>query len=297
MESFCVCVVDDHPENIAVLCEGLRHHGFHTVAAESGDEALTRVAEGRVDLMLLDINLPDMSGFEVCRSIKANPATAQIGVIFCSVRDEKFDLKEGFAAGAMDYITKPYNLPMVMLRVEAAAKALRAAGADMMTDQLTGLCSRAYLMKRLQEEVERAHRYDFPVSFVLFDLDEIEAHDEDLGPVSMDDLLAEVAMAINTHTRSFDTLARVEGTLFAALLPHCSAEQAEGYANKIMEQVSATTFCDPSFPTRASLSAGAACCRNGVAYSAEFVNGEAMRSLFQAQSQQSGGLVIRDLSS
>ena len=302
-KSYRVCVVDDHDENVSVLCEGLRHHGYETVAGASGVDALELTAGGDIDLLLLDVNLPDANGFDICRRIKEAPKTEDITVIFCTVRGEKVDLAEGFRAGAADYITKPFNLPMVMLRVDAALRAreLHREGSDngladpACTDLLTGLRNRRYLLERLQEEVEKAHRYDFPVSFVLFDIDEVEGHDEELGPVSLDDLLAEVAMSLNAHTRTFDILSRIEGSLFGALLPHCGIEQARSYATKIMEEVNATTFCDPGLPTTATLSAGIACCQNGVAYSAEYVLGEAMRSLLQAKSQNSERLVARDL--
>lgn len=303
VKSYRVCVVDDHEENVAVLCEGLRHHGYEAVPGRTGEEAMQIAGAGGIDLILLDVNLPDANGFELCRQLKQDPKTEDITVIFCTVRGEKVDLAEGFKAGAADYITKPFNLPMVMLRVDAALRAreLQLDGADngladpACTDLLTGLRNRRYLLERLQEEVEKAHRYDFPVSFVLFDIDEIEAHDEDLGPVSLDDLVAEVAMSLNAHTRTFDILSRIEGALFGALLPHCGVDQARQYATKIMEEVNATTFCDPSFPTTATLSAGITCCQNGVAYSAEYVLGEAMRSLLQAKSQNGERLVAKDL--
>jgi len=303
LKTYRVCVIDDHEENIAVLCEGLRQHGYEAVSGTRGEDALRLAAEGGIDLMLLDVNLPDGNGFDICRRLKEDPQTEGISVIFCSVRGEKLDLAEGFRAGAVDYITKPFNLPMVMLRVDAALRAreLHLDGNDSntadaaCTDLLTGLRNRRYLLERLQEEVEKAHRYDFPVSFVLFDIEEVEAQDDELGPVPLDDLLAEVAMSLNAHTRTFDTLSRIEGSLFGALLPHCSVEQARSYAAKIMEEVNATTFSDPSFPTTATLSAGVTCCQNGVAYSAEYVLGEAMRSLLQAKSKNGDRLVAKDL--
>ena len=303
LKSYRVCVVDDHEENVAVLCEGLRQHGYQTVSGASGEEALRLVSTEDVDLVLLDVNLPDIDGFEVCRRIKADAATEGTAVIFCTVRGEKVDLAEGFRAGACDYITKPFNLPMVMLRVGAALRAreIQRDGTDdgivdgAYTDLLTGLRNRRFLMERLQEEVEKAHRYDFPVSFVLFDIDEIEANDDELGPVSLDDLVAEVAMSMNAYTRTFDTLSRIEGSLFGALLPHCTVDQARAYASKIMEEVNSTTFSDPSFPTTATLSAGITCCQNGVAYSADYVLGEAMRSLLQAKSQNGERVVAKDL--
>jgi len=275
------------------------------VAVNSGVEALELCAKGGIDLLLLDVSLPDISGFEVCEHLKESPATEDIAVIFVTVRGTPPDVIRGFELGASDYITKPYNLPIVMVRVDAAMREkivrdrLRVEHENLIgethTDQLTGLRNRRYLLERLQEEVEKAHRYNYPVSCIVFELGDVRPLDEELGPAAMDDLLAEVAMTLRNYSRTFDILARYDGSVFAVVLPHAPAEHASRYTHKIMDEVHATTYSDPNFPTEAKLKAGIVVCPNGSARGAEYVLGEAMRALLQALATEGEPLVLRTL--
>lgn len=298
VHQYRVCVADDNEEAASVICEGLKMNGYMAFAVHSGTDALEACAQGNVDLLLLDICFPDISGYDVCRRLKESPLTVDIPIIFVSVKGSKEDILAGYQLGAIDYITKPYNLPMVMVRVDAAmrSKALRdqlrsedeAIMDSAYTDHLTGLRNGRYLLERLQEEVEEAHRYDYPVSCVVFDVDDIKAIDEELGPVSLDDLLVELGMALRNYSRTYDVLARYDGTVFAAVLPHTPLDQAMGYATKILKEVDGTTFSDPSFPTEVKLSVGIVSCQNGSAKGADFVLGEAMRGLLKAKSGPEG---------
>lgn len=289
-----VLVVDDSEDEAILLCEGLKLHDYEAESAGSGTAALTRCAEGGIDLVLLDVSLPDIEGYEVCKRLKADPATRDIAVIFVTGRGAPEDISLGIQLGAVDYITKPFNLPMIMVRVDSAIRARRMN--DLMqtaaegitdvayTDHLTGLRNRRFLMERLQEECEKAHRYDYPVSCLVVDIDEVVAVDEELGATAMDDLLAEVAMTMRNTSRTYDILARYDGGLFAAVLPHARLDDAMSYAKKIQREVGATTFSDPSFPTQAKLSFGIVTCRNGSTRGAEHLLGEAMRRLLHAKS-------------
>lgn len=307
MKRYRVCVADDSVEAVTVLCGGLDLLNYEAVAAHSGTEALEVCSRGDIDLVLLDVCMPDIDGYEVCRRLKQDPKTRDIPVVFVTVRGSVADMSKGFELGAVDYITKPYNLPMVMVRVEAALRNRRQEEKARIqeesfqdsayTDHLTGLRNRRYLLERLQEEVEKAHRYNYPVSCIVFDVDDVQSLDEDLGPVSLDDLLVEVAMILRNHTRTYDVLARYDNNLLAAVLPHAPLEQAMSYVTKIMREVDSTTFSDPNFPTQTKLSAGIVACQNGSALGADFVLGEAMRGLLQAKSMSEQRLVARNLAS
>lgn len=305
MCKFRVCVADDCVDTAEVLCEGLKLHGYDAIAVHSGEAALELCEREKIDLILLDVCLPKMSGYDVCKALKANPKTQEICVVFVTVKGAPEDVSLGFQLGATDYIAKPHNLPIVMLRVDAAlTKKLEQDRLrnqhdffldNSYTDSLTGLRNRRYLLERLQEEVEKAHRYNYPVSCVVFDVDEVRPLDEELGPVSLDDLLVEVGMTLRNHSRTYDVLARYDGTLFAAVLPHSPLNDAVRYAGKIMEEVGSTTFSDPSFPTEARVSVGIVACQNGSAHGADFVLGEAMRGLLQAKSLSDHRVVARNI--
>jgi len=117
-----------------------------------------------------------------------------------------------------------------------------------------------------------------------------------LGPVSIDDLLVELAMAMRNYSRTFDILARYDGSMFAAVLPHADMDRAMQYAHKIIGEVDNTTFADPCSPTKTRLSAGIVACQNGSARGAEAVLAEAMQSLLAAQSANGKRVGARNLS-
>lgn len=305
MQQYRVLVVDDCHDEALTLCEGLKLNNYDAEAVHTAKDALSRCHMESIDLVLLDVNLPDDNGFAVCEALKSDPKTADIPVVFVSGHDSSDDIAEGYKIGAADYITKPYNLPMVMVRVDSVIRSRRVAEFSQdsheqlldtaYTDQLTGLRNQRFLMERLQEEVEKAHRYDYPVSCLVVDLDEVRALDDELGAASLDDVLVEVAMAMRNNSRTYDVLARYDAGLFAAVLPHARLQDAVSYATKIESEIGSTTFSEPSFPTEAKLSFGIVSCRNGSSRGAEHLLGEAMRRLLYAKSNPSQGISGRDL--
>jgi len=299
-----VCVVDDCVDEATVLCEGLRLNNYNAVAVHTGADALEACAENHFDLVLLDVWLPDISGFDVCKQLRQSPKTRNVGVVFVTVKGSAEDISLGYSLGALDYITKPYNLPMVMVRVDAAVRRIRELSKSMLdredvfldasyTDDLTGLRNRRYLLERLQEEIEKSHRYGYPLSCLAIDVDDVQALDDELGPVSLDDLLVEVGLTLRNSSRVCDIVARYDSTLFAAVLPHAPGQEALGYAQRLLDAVDGTTFSDPNFPTRAGLRIGVATCHDGRACQAESLLGEAMRGLFEAKSHPSRRVVAR----
>ncbi len=304
MEQFSVCVAEDCADENDLLCMGLRLNNYRALSAYTGQEALDLCRNGKVDVVLLDVELPDMDGYEVCRQLKADPSTAEIPVIFITAHNDAENVIQGYNLGACDFIGKPFNLPIVMIRIEAIMRTMQSGddippSDDMFdpayTDQLTGLRNSRFLLERLQEEVEKAHRYDYPVSCLVLDVDDTKALDAELGTAALDDVLVEVAMAMRNSSRTYDILARYDGALFAAVLPHALIEEAVRYAQKINEEISTTTFNDPCCPTHANLRFGIVSCRNGAAKGADHILGEAMRGLLKAKSYDDKSLHAKDL--
>ena len=304
MEQFTVCVADDCADENDMLCMGLRLNNYRAVAAYDGKTALALCQGGGIDVVLLDVDMPEMDGYEVCRRLKADPATSDIPVIFITAHSDAENVVQGYNLGAADFIGKPFNLPVVMIRIEAIMRTLQSRddlppAEDMIdtayTDQLTGLRNSRFLLERLQEEVEKAHRYDYTVSCLVLDVDDTKAVDAEVGTASLDDILVEIAMAMRSSSRNYDILARYDGALFAAVLPHALIEEAIRYAQKINEEISTTTFNDPCFPTQANLRFGIVSCRNGAAVGAEQILGEAMQGLLKAKSYEGKHLHAKDL--
>lgn len=312
VEEFKVCVVDDCVDEAMVLCEGLKLHGYDAVMAHSGAEALERIAQGGVQLVLLDVSLPDTDGYEVCRRLKADPATRDIPVIFVTAKGSAADVQYGYSLGAVDYIAKPYNLPIVMVRVDSALRSreltdLVGINPDLYqdtcyTDSLTGLRNRRYLLERLQEEVEKAHRYGHPVSCLVVDVDEIRPHEHDAAKQDIDEVLVEVAVAMRQRSRNYDIVARVDAGLFAAVLPHAPLDDALTYArkiedefNRIEDHAGRSVFGAPATASQVKLSFGIVSCSNGAARCAEEVMAACMQRLLVAKSHHEKNIDAIDL--
>ena len=114
----CILVVDDQPHNLALLTEVLEHENYEVWPATSGADALKKVGMLRPDLILLDVNMPEMNGYEVCRQLKADPRTQLIPVIFVSALDESWDKVKAFSMGGTDYITKPIDTLEALVRID-----------------------------------------------------------------------------------------------------------------------------------------------------------------------------------
>src|SRR2546423_4363319 len=113
----CLLVVDDQESNIQIAGAALGKLGFEIIPAKGGPEAFKRLAARRPDLILLDLLMPEMDGFEVCRRIRENPAWAEIPIIFLSSADDKELIVRALESGGVDYVTKPFNQSELILRV------------------------------------------------------------------------------------------------------------------------------------------------------------------------------------
>lgn len=117
-----ICVIDDHPENVFILQDRLEKAGFEIITAYDGKNGLEKIREELPDLILLDVMMPGVSGFDVCRSITKDDLTKHIPVILLTALTGTEDLEEGLQAGAFDYIKKPFNRAELLARIKAALR-------------------------------------------------------------------------------------------------------------------------------------------------------------------------------
>lgn len=229
-------IVDDQPANVQVLYQALRED--HRVRfATGGEQALALVRAALPDLILLDIVMPGIDGFEVCRRLKADERAADVPVIFVTGHGDNDIEAEGLALGAVDFITKPIHPAVVRARVKThltlrrQAQALRELAH---VDGLTGVANRRAFDERLAMEWRRALRDQRPLGLVLFDIDDFKAYNDRYGHVVGDACLRRVAMgAAATLSRSSDFLARYGGEEFVLVLPDTDRDGALYVAERV----------------------------------------------------------------
>ncbi len=259
-----VLAVDDEPINLRVLVDALGSE-YRMLVASDGPEALGIVAaEHPPDIVLLDIRMPGMDGYEVCRRLKEQASTRDIPVIFVTTLDDVEEEAHGLDIGAIDYITKPVNPRVLQARVRAH---LNAKGTQdritalSRTDELTGIANRRRFDEALGVEWRRNLRQRTPLALVMCDIDYFKAFNDRHGHVAGDRCLRRVALAIaGAMRRPSDIVARYGGEEFAALLPDTDAAGARLVAEAMRVNVAGAGLIDGSGTGEGvTLSCGFAC--------------------------------------
>ncbi|MGN7614567.1 diguanylate cyclase, partial [Magnetococcales bacterium HHB-1] len=225
-----VLIVDDERFNINVLVD-LLSPDYETMIAKSGEQALKRVqSKSPPDLILLDIMMPEMDGYEVCRRLKSDPATGNIPIIFVTAMDRTGDEELGLELGAIDYITKPISPSLVKLRVRNHIKLKKQS--DILRniatlDGLTSIPNRRRFDERLDLEWRRASRSGESLTLILMDIDYFKPYNDNYGHAQGDECLKTVASALSkTVTRAADMVARYGGEEFVSLLPGLNGSES-----------------------------------------------------------------------
>lgn len=233
-------VVDDQRANIQALYQAFAPD--HKVSmATSGEQALALCRSQRPDLVLLDVVMPGMDGFEVCERLKADDATKDIPVIFVTAHHDEEAETRGLDVGATDFISKPINPRIVRARVKTHLTMKRQA--DLLrqwvyVDGLTGVCNRRYFDERLKHEWDRAARSGTDLSVALVDVDLFKSYNDHYGHQAGDDCLRQIAGEMRSSLkRAADLIARYGGEEFALLLPETDAAGALHVAEEMRQRV------------------------------------------------------------
>ena len=246
-----VLIVDDEPANIQIIGDILQDE-CDLYFARSGAEALRMVEEKAPDLILLDVMMPGMDGFEVCRRLKAAPATQDIPVLFITALGATEDETHGFDVGAVDYITKPVSLPAVRARVRVHLKLKRTEDLlrqSALIDGLTGIANRRRLDEALALEWRRAHRTREPLSVIMADVDVFKSYNDRYGHVEGDVCLRRVAQALaKVVRRPGDLAARYGGEEFVCVLPSTDLDGAMAMAERMRDAVLAQRIAHEGSP-------------------------------------------------
>jgi diguanylate cyclase (GGDEF)-like protein len=241
-EKFSILLVDDDRTMVRILSHILSD--FRPIRfATSGRLALKLARESAPDLVLLDVDMPEFSGFEVCKEFKNDPALAQVPIIFVTSHESPQLESLGMQLGAADFIGKPPHAALVLARVrtyqrlKALSDTLRSA---VKMDFVTGAVTSRQLEKTLTQEWLRAQRSGAPLAILLVDIDLFTAYNAEFGEQKGDACLHSVADALRSAApRPTDVLGRYAGGKFALVLPETSAQGASTVARRAIDAVDA----------------------------------------------------------
>jgi diguanylate cyclase (GGDEF)-like protein len=253
--SGAILIVDDNPTNLSVLSLALKAAGYKTRVAMDGESAIEQVREDSPELILLDVQMPGIDGFETCLRLKADQATQDIPIIFITASTDLDNKIRGLSVGAVDYVTKPFQQAEVLARikvhlelrfltqkVQEQAIALQLANQELHRlanlDGLTEVANRRRFDQYFDQEWRRAGRERSCLSLILCDIDYFKNYNDSYGHQAGDACLRKVAKAISeTLRRPGDLVTRYGGEEFAIILPNTSCEGAMHIAELIQLKI------------------------------------------------------------
>jgi diguanylate cyclase (GGDEF)-like protein len=231
-----VLVIDDSRDIHDILAVRLQPEQVQLHAALDAADGLLKARALVPDLVLLDIDMPNMTGLEICQRLKADPATAEVPIIFLTGAAEVHTKVQGFDLGAVDYVTKPFQPAELRARVRAALRTKRyhdLLATRAQIDGLTGLWNRAYFDRRLREEALAVARYQRAVSLVLLDLDHFKRLNDDHGHPFGDRVLQAVGEVLWGELRAVDAPCRYGGEELALILTETDLDGAMVVAERV----------------------------------------------------------------
>ena len=238
-----ILVVDDEKINVQILTNHLSLHNYTVDTASDGIEALEKIRNKDYDLVLLDIMMPKMSGYEVCNTLRAENSLYDLPVIMLTAKNQPQDIVVGFDMGANDYLIKPFEKSELLARVKTLVSlkiSVREAidNAKLAnTDALTGLNNRRFLFEQANKEFGIARRDNLDLSLMMIDIDHFKKFNDTYGHDMGDEVIKLVAREILKSCRELDTVGRYGGEEFSVLLPDTNLEFAYTVAEKIRSYI------------------------------------------------------------
>jgi diguanylate cyclase (GGDEF)-like protein len=249
MTNGVVLLVEDSSVIRAVVRRRLEEQGYRVVEVEDGGGALSAFRECRPDVVLLDIEMPVLDGFQILELIKAEPDQADTPVVFLTARDKTEDLVEALRKGAHDYLRKPFEPSELTARVRAAVRVkslqdelrIRNAELELMsrTDPLTSLWNRRHTEEQLQSAASLSRRHHTVFSVLMIDVDHFKRVNDSEGHTAGDAVLVEVAARIRDAVRIEDVVARWGGEEFLVVLPSTDIDGAWMLGDRIRLAIAA----------------------------------------------------------
>lgn len=232
-----ILVVDDNPDKLHLLETALIVAGYKVTTATDGDEALASIESYQPDLVITDVMMPRMNGYELAQRIRADPRTKFIPVIMQTAAGRRVeDLRRASEIGALGYITDPSDLDLLLSRTRTLLEFkayLDVCEEAAFTDHLTGLANRRRFERQLEREVGRTLRLGHPFCLLMIDIDNFKSLNDTYGHNAGDEAIRAIGKALREGTRGIDLAARYGGEEFAILLVETPIERGMAVAERL----------------------------------------------------------------
>ncbi len=253
-----VLIADDEPISRRMLEAALLRMGHDVIVTCDGEEAWSAIQNSPIRFVIADWMMPNMDGLELVRRIRTLSNQNYIYSVLLTSRNQKQDIIHGLAAGADDYLTKPFDRDELLVRVRSGERIVRleeelAARNEQLRrltliDELTGIGNRRAFDGTLSRMVDHCRRYDHPFSLLMIDIDRFKAYNDTLGHTAGDEALRSVAELIKNNVRTADLAFRYGGEEFACILPETDAEGGATVAERLRDGIEQNGLPHPDNP-------------------------------------------------
>jgi len=235
-----VLIVDDEPKNLQLIGTMLKEAEYNIAFASNGKDAIEFATQKIPDLILLDIMMPGMSGLEVCNEMKKKDTLKNIPVMFITALNDPSDIINGFKAGGVDYITKPFIKEVALARINVHLKlkqALKKLEDQAVTDELTGVFNRRFANEILAKKMAAAKREKMNFVICYIDIDHLKIVNDTYGHKEGDKLIKIVVESLVSAIRSSDYMFRMGGDEFMLLFPKAKIKEIQSLIERIKQKL------------------------------------------------------------
>jgi len=238
MKNETILIVDDTVSNLDILSELLEN--YDVIESTNGKEALEIVSDEDVDLILLDIVMPDMDGYEVCQKLKSNPKTVDTPIIFITAKTDEESIEKAYDVGGSDYIAKPFKVKELLARVKRELQITKLQNELKLlasTDSMTQLYNRRHFTQLSNQTIDLARRNNQNISFIMLDIDKFKNINDIYGHQAGDEVIVSLSNILKQDRRKGDIVSRYGGEEFVLMLPNSNLDSAHRIAEDIREKV------------------------------------------------------------
>ena len=243
ISKFNVLVVDDDPDKRQLLAVALETEGYDVRTASDGIEGLAAVEANQPDLIIVDVMMPRMNGYEMAQRVRKSQSAKFVPILIQSAaHNGSQDLLRGAEAGALGFLTDPTDIDLLLARARTLLdfkKYLDSCELASLTDHLTGLANRRRFERQLEREVARTARYMRPFCLLMIDIDRFKQVNDMFGHSAGDETLRRLGVVLQAGTRGIDLAARIGGEEFAVIMPETDFKSGFEVAERLRLSIKA----------------------------------------------------------